>query len=182
MKTPAMQSALKTIISYHLNRYPGLAVADLYKLIYQAAMGSEHAVTDADQAERRLRSEAETMAPMPEDAPMTDPVSPDHRLVRVHLHPYLTRGGQIADLARAFIQTSRTFTPSIRSLSTYWRWTEAMAHRDDLAISAAQLARFGEKKCKENYPAVHHSAQYRRLYQPAYRVVLTDLLDLPRES
>jgi hypothetical protein len=177
-----MQLVMNTIISYHLNRYPGLAVADLYKLIYQAAMGSEHAVTDAEQAERRLRSEAETMAPMPEDAPMTDPVSPDHRLVRVHLHPYLTRGGRIADLTRAFIQTSQTFKPSVRLLSTYWDWTAAMAHGDDVAISAAQWARFGEKQRKANYPPVHHSAQYRRLYQPAYRVVLKGLLDLPRES
>jgi hypothetical protein len=182
MKTPAMQLALNTIISHHLNRYPGLGVTDLYKLIYQAAMGSEHAVTDADQAERRLKSEVETMAPIPEDTPMTDPVSPDHRLVRVHLRPYLRRGGRLADLARAFIRTSRTFTPSIHSLSTYWGWTEAMAHRDDVAISAAQWVRFGKKQREANYPPVHHSAQYRRLYQPAYRVVLTDLLDLPRES
>jgi hypothetical protein len=179
MKTPAMQLALNTIISHHLNRYPGLGVTDLYKLIYQAAMGSEHAVTDADQAERRLRSEAETMAPMPEDAPMTDPVSPDHRLVRVHLHPYLARGGRIADLARAFIQTSHAFTPSVRSLATYWRWLEAMAHHGDISFSTAQLAQFGEKQRKANYPPVHHSAQYRRLYQPAYRVVLADLIDRP---
>jgi plasmid stabilization system protein ParE len=181
MKTPAEQLALNTIISHHLDRYPGLAVTDLYKLIYQAAMGSEHAVADADQAERRLRAEAESMAPMPTDAPMTDPVSPDHRLVRVHLHPYLARGGRIADLARAFIQTSRTFKPSVRLLSTYWNWTAAMAHGDDWEISADQLVRFGEKQRKADYPSVHHSAQYRRLYQPAYRVVLTDLLDLPLE-
>jgi hypothetical protein len=177
-----MQSALKRVISHHLKLYPGLVVEDLYKLIYQAAMGSEHAVADSDQAERRLRSEAENMASMPVGAPMTDPVSPDRRLVRIHLNPYLAHGGRVADLAQAFIQTSRAFNPSVRLLSTYWRWIEAMAHRKEVPFSAAQLARFGEKQRKQAYPAVHHSARYRQLYQPAYRVVLMDLIDLPSVS
>lgn len=178
-KTPAMQSALNAIISLHLEQYPSLLLPDLYKLIFQAAMGSEHAVTDPDHAERRLKSEAEALAEVSVALPLTDPVSPDHRLVRVHLQPYLARGGHFSDLARAFIKTSHVFKSSVHRLETYWQWAATMAHRDGFPFSTAQLAGFGEKQRKLDYPAVHHSTQYRRLYRPAYRVVLMDLIELP---
>ena len=36
----------KQILAAHVKRYPRLEIQDLYKLVYQGAMGSEHAVSD----------------------------------------------------------------------------------------------------------------------------------------
>jgi hypothetical protein len=48
---------MKEILSTHASRYPEWVLADLYKLIYQAAMGPEHALTDETQARELLFDE-----------------------------------------------------------------------------------------------------------------------------
>lgn len=42
----------------HCSRYPGLQVEDLYKLVHQAALGSEHAVKDIEVARQWLMRES----------------------------------------------------------------------------------------------------------------------------
>ncbi len=175
---PAFKSAFQSIIAHHLAHYPGLTIDDVYKLVFQAAMGSEHAVVDADRVERRLRAEVETMVPAP-DQPMIDPVSPDHQLVRVHLHPFTIRGGRLVSLADAFIETARAFKPSVAALSAYWVWLEEMAGAEDFVFPQDELKNYGMARRAQRFPAVHHSADYRRLYHPAYRVVLKDRIELP---
>lgn len=156
-----------------------MAVDDLYKLVFQGAMGCEHAVGDPDQAIQWLRTESETMLKLPGDIPIMDPLSPDHRLVRVHIAPFLDSGGDLEDLARAFIQTSQTFKSSVSDLTKYWGWTEAMAARGAVPFPEEEVVRFGKAQRRKDYPPVHHSETYRRLYHPAYRVVLKELLERP---
>ncbi len=175
----ALKSAFQSIVLYHLTRYPGLRVEDVYKLTFQAAMGSEHAVADADMVERRLKSEVRTLASAPDGAPLIDPVSPDHRLVRVNLRPYTDRGGDLAKLADAFIETSRVFKPSKAQLAVFWGWIEAFARSAVVPFTDGEVSDYGRRRQAEQYPAVHHSPAYRRLYRPAYRIVLKDRIVLP---
>lgn len=179
MMNPDIKSAFRTIVSHHLTHYPALDIQDLYKLVFQAAMGSEHAVADADRVERRLKSEVQDMPPTPVDGPMADPVSPDHRLVRVNLRPFIFHGGDLGRLTTAFINTSRMFTPSTATLGTYWEWLQEMAGSEDFPFSGDDLADYGGAQQAKQYPAVHHSPGYRRLYHPAYRVVLKNRIELP---
>ena len=175
---PAIKSAFQSIISYHLDQYPGMEIEDVYKLVFQAAMGSEHAVVDKDQVEHRLKAEVETMMPQP-DQSLIDPVSPDQQLIRVNLYPFTTRGGKLNRLADAFIETSRAYQPSVANLITYWEWVVEMAGTDNFAFSPGDLGDYGALQQAQQYPAVHHSPAYRRLHQPAYRVVLRDQIRLP---
>jgi len=46
------QTAFRKIIANHCARYPQLEVQDVYKLIYQGVMGSEHAIADPEQAQK----------------------------------------------------------------------------------------------------------------------------------
>ena len=41
---------LGSLLRNHFNRYPLMQVQDVYKLLHQAAMGSEHAVVDETNA------------------------------------------------------------------------------------------------------------------------------------
>ncbi len=176
---PAVQSAFESMVAHHLSHYPGLRIHDLYKLVFQAAMGSEHAVVDAVEAERRLRAEAESVTTAPGNTPMIDPVSPDGRLARVNLHPFKTHGGDLGNLASAFIATSCCFKPSRSALATYWGWLKKLAEADGFPFTEGELESFGNEQKEQQYPAVHHSSIYRQLYHPAYRVVLIDRIELP---
>ena len=61
-----------------------MALADIYKLLHQAALGPGHAVRDPATASAALASEMPGLGEGPAD-PLVDPISPDGRLARIHL-------------------------------------------------------------------------------------------------
>ena len=68
-------------------RYPLMEVDDLYKLLHQAALGSEHAVADQDSVQKALDAEFASLGPGG-DEPLIEPISPDGQIARVHLRTY----------------------------------------------------------------------------------------------
>src|SRR5205823_6624785 len=109
---------ISQLLGSHLQRYPRMQLEDIYKLLHQAAMGPEHAVEDAVLARERLRAEAQDLGSGPAD-PRMDPISPDGRLVRVHLRAYLESGAAIEDLAAAFVDTAKTYPAAPDKLAKF---------------------------------------------------------------
>ncbi len=163
------------VVIRHAETYPQWEMDDLYKLVFQAAMGSEHAVNNPELALERLQAEAEAVGPS-NGSPMIMPLSPDCRLVRIDLRAYLSKGGDLGDLAKAFVETSQKFKPSLVRLVEYWSCAESMAKQKEISFSLPDLRAYSEHQCRQGYPPVHHSEAYRRLYSPAYRVVLKSLM------
>ncbi|HZW04755.1 MAG TPA: hypothetical protein VFF68_12555, partial [Anaerolineaceae bacterium] len=64
------------ILRAHHARYPRMQIQDEYKLIHQAALGSEHAVDSPEMARKWLIQEAAAMGNGP-DEPVFDPISDD---------------------------------------------------------------------------------------------------------
>ena len=81
------------IILSQLSRYPLSQIEDLYKLTYQAALGSEHAVEDHKAARVRMFRELEEMVNISTD-PLFDEISPDGQIVRIHLKPFIDSEGE----------------------------------------------------------------------------------------
>lgn len=157
--------ALETILRAQLARYPVMQIQDLYKLIHQAAMGSEHAISSAEAAREWLKRELAEMGPGPQE-PMIDPISADGQIVRMHLRPFVEGGGDPETLLHAFLRTASEYRGDVQVLEEYWQ-----AAKDIQQFPAAALDEFMEAMRAKKYPAVHHSAEYERLYRPAYRVV-----------
>jgi len=174
---PCEASAFRAILASHAARYPALQMQDYYKLVYQAAFGSEHAVTDADQARLWLEREVEGLGAGPEE-PLVDPISGDGQIARVHLRPYVASGADIDLLLDAFIRTAKEFRGTGERLRRHWSYLERMAEEGALGVALEGLrAYFGEMETK-GFPAVHHSEEYARSYRPAYRVVVQKYLHL----
>ncbi|MFB0515836.1 MAG: hypothetical protein ACETWG_04420 [Candidatus Neomarinimicrobiota bacterium] len=167
------------LLAGQLARYPQMQVQDLYKFIYQAALGSEHAVYDLPTARRQLARELATLRYAPITEPLSDTLSPDGRLVRIHLRPYLSRGGNPDALVAAFVRTASEFRGKTAVLKRYWSYAEAMAKDDELPFTPGELKAFFAEMRSQGFPAVHHSEPYRTAYHPAYRVILREYLDLP---
>lgn len=167
--------SFEDILARQYARHPQMALADLYKFIHQAALGSEHAVADTAMARRWMDDEIATLSDgLPE--PLLDPLTPDGRLARVHLRPYLAEGGSPEDLLQAFVQTANTYHGSKEQLRAYWQTAETMAEAGDLPFPPDTMAVFIARMAEAGYPAVHHSDAYNEAYHPAYRVVAVDLL------
>jgi hypothetical protein len=166
---------MRSILIDHARRYPEWAVDDLYKLIHQAAMGSKHALTDESVARESLLQELAHLDRGP-DEPLVDPISPDGRVVRVHLRPFSMLRLRQESLLLAFIRTPKEVPPSVDSFGGYAAAAAQLAQEGRLAFTDSRLAAYLSEMQASGFPAVHHSQGYARLYRPAYRVVAWDLL------
>lgn len=170
METTITEDPFRQILRDHAARYPAWQIADFYKLIHQASLGSEHAVTDYEQARRWLETELAQLGAAPAEA-LIDPISPDGAIVRVHLRPLLERRLSPALLLDAFMQTSTAFHGSIQLLEERWQEATALSAQGLLPFDPADLEGFMTGMREKGYPAVHHSTRYVAAYRPAYRVV-----------
>jgi hypothetical protein len=167
----AAQDAWTAVVRQHVAQHPQAKAQDLYKLLYQGTMGTEHAAPDPDAVERSLARELDAVEPRDAE-PLTEPVDPEGRLVRLNLRPYKARGGSAAALARVFLQTAAELRPDPTSLSQVL----SALRSADLGKAGPELRQFANLMSERGYPPVHHSDAYRESYAPAYRVVLARLL------
>ena len=165
----------RSILVDHARRYPAWELDDLYKLIHQAAMGSEHALADEARAREWLNRELATLGPSPAE-PLIDPISPDGRIVRVHLRPFRRLRLPPENLLQAFLETAQQVAPSNERFSELAAAASQASQQGLLAFTAAQVDAYMAQRQDSGHPPVHHSPRYVQLYRPAYRVVARDLL------
>ncbi len=158
--------SIQSILLAHLARYPLMAAQDIYKLIHQAALGSEHAIPNPQIAQTRLEQELREIS-NPYTEPAIDPISPDGAIARVHLSAFMAQGGKMTQLCQAFLRTGREYHGAPALLETYLQAALPLAPDLQNILPALQ---------EQGYPALHHSAAYRKHYRPAYRVVLREFL------
>ena len=163
--------SIEIILRNHLARYPAMQIQDVYKLLHQAAFGSEHAVPSAERARAWLEREIAAMGAATIDEPVFDPLSPTGKIVRVHLRPFMAQGGDPEILLNAFLCTANEFEGSKVSFEQYWDLALHLKHFD-----IKDMNDFITPMRSQGYPAAHHSSSYRDEYHPAYRVVLKSLL------
>jgi hypothetical protein len=156
---------IETILRSHLSRYPAMQIQDVYKLLHQAALGSEHAVTSLDSARNWLLRE---MAEMGEGSPepLIDPISPGGEIVRIHLRPFLAAGYDPDVLLDAFVRTANEHHGDVHLLEQFWQAATVTSK-----FPALEMEELFRSMKAQNYPPVHHSPEYEKLYRPAYRVV-----------
>lgn len=164
------ERALERILTRHLARYPRMGPQDVYKLVFQSAMGSRHAALDSAMAAAWLAREIATLAPGPPE-PVIDTISPDDGIVRVNLRPYLAAGGSPDALLDAFVRTAREYDGSPARLRRELAAVERLAGEGAIPLSPSALRRYFQRMRAQGYPAVDHSPAYEEAYHPAYRVV-----------
>ena len=158
------------ILANQVNRYPRLEACDLYKLAHQAALGSEHALTDVVGVRRWLEREMVEMGTGPVE-PLIDPISADGGIVRLHLRPFVAEGGDPAVLLGAFVRTAQEFHGSVETLRRYLRYAVKIDLAGDLPFTVDEIVHFFAHMEALGFPAAHHSEQFEHAYRPAYRVV-----------
>src|SRR5262249_47815609 len=77
--TPVIMKFIGELTAHPLRRYPRMELADVYKLLHQAAMGSGHAIEDPAEARAKLEEELTHLGEGPDD-PVADPISPDGKV------------------------------------------------------------------------------------------------------
>jgi hypothetical protein len=166
------------ILMDHSHRYPRWTIEDLYKLVYQAAKGSEHAVQDVEGAREWLKNEMDGLTPGIAE-PMIDMISPDNQIARIHLRPFLASGHDSHILLEAFMQTARGFKGSTDTLILYGQYIGQLAANEEFSFTSNEIVKFFRSMEEHSYPAIHHSSAFNAEYSPAYRVIAIKYL--PKE-
>ena len=163
------------VVIRELSRRPAMEAADVYKLVFQAALGSEHAV-ELSLAREWLAREARAIAGQAHAGEaLLDTISPDGSIVRVNLRPYIARGGSLDSLAADFTETARRIRRDTTVLHAYWREITALAEAGRIPLAADSLTAYHSRMQARGYPPPPHSASYRARDRPAYRVVASEV-------
>jgi hypothetical protein len=159
-----------TLIKSHIEKYPQMEVTDIYKLLYQGVFGVGHLITE--KAWDRLKSEAEglDLNVRPKE-PLKERVSPDGKMIRVNLRPYLRKSLSLKDLYEAMIETAK-YEGEFEEFLKYWQTFKKLVESADLSLDKEKISRFDKQlEIKKKATPRHHSMKYRDTYHPAYRVV-----------
>jgi hypothetical protein len=163
------------VLAWHAQRYPRWQVQDIYKLIYQAALGSEHAVPSREFAQTALEQELAALTAGYSE-PLIEPIHPVGDLVRLHLRTLLHQNRSPIIVLDAFVQTALEYKGSYEALDQYAGQAIDWVREIKRDIDPWMLQDFLTSMREERYPAVHHSAEYIKEYLPAYRVIATRFL------
>ncbi len=168
---------LLELIRQHLAWYPRMQVRDVYKLIYQGAMGPEHMVATQQEFARRLEAEFTVIPAAPQER-LLEAVRADQSLLRLNLRPYKARQPIAEGLVPFLLETSRQTHGSMEALVKDWAiFIELCAEGQASPFEINEARRFSKWLEMENYPPVHHSQAYRREYQPSYRLSAAQLAE-----
>ncbi len=168
-------SAIRRIILAQVRRHPRMEPRDLYKLLHQAAMGSELVKEDTVGVRLWMERELVTMGEGPVE-PMIDTIAPGGRVVLVELRPWVAAGRSTDSLLAAFIRTAGAIRPDTALLDRYLSVADSVAAEGALPFRAPVWRELVEAQRRGNYPAVHHSDAFILAYRPAYRVVAGSLV------
>jgi hypothetical protein len=168
-------SGWTALVREHVERYPRLEAADVYKLLHQATMGSEHYVVDREMAADWLTREMSGLGTGPEE-PLVDPLGRAVGTVRIHLRPFLDRGGDPDRLLDAFVGTVTAVAPRPDALECALDAASGLTVSGELPFETTEFVTYVDERRAAGFEAVHHSEEFGRLYRPAYRVIARELV------
>lgn len=181
LKIPAVEVDTQgwlNILRQHFTWYPEMQLQDVYKLLYQGVMGSEHLAPSRQKFISRLQKEFDSLPP---DIHLTllEPIRADRKLFRLNLRAYKTHQPSIDPIISFFLDTVGLTSGTKVELVNIWhvvaQWYD-QSHREIFSVSS--LRQFNHWLEQENYPAVHHSEVYRENYQPSYRLISDQFIPL----
>jgi hypothetical protein len=166
---------MKAILKCQFELHRNIEIQDVYKLLYQAALGSEHALSDPGMSFLKLTNEIVALK-IGSKEHIVEPISPHNDLVRINLRPYVHYGGNLKILNEKFYQTAKEFKGNIEDLKIYWQEFKEFVTDSSGGFKQKDIDLYLESMKNAGYPSVHHSKNYKIVNDPAYRVVLLDLI------
>lgn len=168
-----MNMSLHHILRLHAGRYPAMGPADAVKLIYQNEFGGGHLIADEDACLARLRAEYEA-TPQRDELPLTEDLG--NGIVRVMLGALDAHGYSPEQLGRDFIRGSNAHKGTTASFLEKLEVLRDVTREGCFSFPEEALESYLTAYIQAGCPAVSHSPEYRQSYQPAYRVVLAELI------
>lgn len=151
---------------------PEIRIEDAYKWLFHATRGGEHAIQNEFAVRKWLAQEWTTLGPPQTDEPLWIPLTPADRIGRLNLRPYRVHGGSPDALHAAFLTSAESFDAKPARFRAAWKnLGRTLAKNPQGHLTHAEWKRLDHNLRDKDYPAIHHSPEYEKSRQPAYRVL-----------
>lgn len=160
---------LRGILRRHGETYPLMRPCDGVKLIYQNEFGGGHLITDSARTLERLRAEYDAVRHDPSQAIFEDI---GNGIVRVMLSALDTGRYPLEALNRDFVRSAGLHRGDMAAFLGKLEVLRELCAQGAFGFSLEELDGYLAEYTAAGCPMVSHSEEYRRAYQPAYRVIL----------
>ena len=150
----------------HYQSYPELEISDIFKYIFQSAMGCEHLVSNYTDAVDYIRREHSAM--QSPSAILTDRL--DGEYSRVHLS-YLEQGLCAETLGKLFCKSAVAMPNGKVEIDNRLKVVRELIADGSLPFSPNEFDKAATAWAEQSYSVIRHSDKFRKVYKPAYRVI-----------
>lgn len=164
---------LEQVLRRHASKYPMMQPIDAVKLIYQNVFGGGHLIRDPASCRIALQREYENTQQEPH-APLLESIG--NGMVRVMLNAMDSSDYTVQQLGDDFIRSSQEHTGNLSGFLIKLDILRKLADFGVFSFTSEELEAYLEEYKNAGYPMVSHSAQYRKAYKPAYRIVQERIL------
>ena len=156
----------RELLIEHYRTYPKLQAEDIFKFIFQSALGCEHLISDEASACENISREYELIQNT--QSPYVESLNGEYSRVNLCC---LNAGLKPETLARMFALSAKKEPDGKASLEYMLSVAKTLVDGGDLPLDSRGF----EKKLSEwkamGYPSVRHSDVFHSQYRPAYRVI-----------
>ena len=156
----------RKLLLSHYQTYPLLQIQDVFKFLFQSAFGCEHMLSSLETAINYIQEEYESCSQ--EKEPYIEQLDGDY--CRVHLS-YLSQGLSANTLGHLFFFSAREEENGKADLATKLNIATGMIKEGLLPFEANEFEQAAKEWAAKDFPALHHSDVFRKVYNPSYRVV-----------
>ncbi len=166
----AQNKALRKLLENYLHSFPESTLQDMYKLLYQGAMGPGHLLNNPESARHYLQQEWNSLFANTQEL-LTETITPDGKVFRIHLRPLKARLPNSNQLWQALFNSAQNWFGGIELFVERWQYMKKLITKGFLPFSLEEFTAVDDQAQQNNYPAMHHSSRYRDAYSPAYRII-----------
>ncbi len=166
---------LMEVIAFQIKLRPLMEIQDVYKMLYQAYLGIGHLIADKGKAINYLTSELATCTDHASDDLLWENISPNETVGRINLRPFLHHKMDRDALVRKLMIFAPNPPGTKADLISAWEVVGALIEQSKLPFHYSAYQCFTSTVVAQDFPVMHHSQNYSRLYKPAYRILSTEL-------
>ena len=169
-------SDIKKMILHEECLHPQAALRDFYKLCFQSAFGPGHIISSADQARSYILTELSQSEEY--DPVLFQPLQGLGQFCRVNLRLVTDNLIEVKDLTEILLLSSKqTSIWSKEEWFCLWKEIERWLIENFPTLNNDNEKKLIAKVINTDSRIMSHSDSYRKLYNPHYRVVLTEVIN-----
>ena len=156
----------RELLIKHFEKHPELCAEDIFKFIFQSAFGCEHLVSNETAALEYIKKEYSSLSD--DVAERVEALDGDYS--RVHLS-CLRDGLSPETLARIFCLSAKKEENGAEELIEKLGVATELVREGIIRLDREDFEKRIDEWREADYPAIHHSDEFRAEYRPAYRVI-----------